>query len=195
MFKSISTTLLTGFITLLPIVLTIYLLVWLAISSEQVMGGALRWVLPENIYFPGLGTIAGLVLIFFVGLLMKAIFVRHMFALGEQILYQLPLIKTIYRVMRDLFDFFSPKKEGFGQVVIVNLSGMEMIGFITQEEMARLPEAFRNSESVLVYLPMSYMIGGFTLLIPRKNIKPCKMGLDEAMRFVLTAGITGKNTG
>jgi uncharacterized membrane protein len=118
-----------------------------------------------------------------------------MFALGEQILYQLPLIKTIYRVMRDLFDFFSPKKEGFGQVVIVNLSGMEMIGFITQEEMARLPEAFRNSESVLVYLPMSYMIGGFTLLIPRKNIKPCKMGLDEAMRFVLTAGITGKNTG
>jgi len=195
MFKSISTTLLTGFITLLPVVLTIYLLVWLAISSEQVMGGALRWVLPENIYFPGLGTIAGLVLIFFVGLLMKAIFVRHMFALGEQILYQLPLIKTIYRVMRDLFDFFSPKKEGFGQVVIVNLSGMEMIGFITQEEMARLPEAFRNSESVLVYLPMSYMIGGFTLLIPRKNIKPCKMGLDEAMRFVLTAGITGKNTG
>ncbi len=194
MLKSISTTLLTGFVTLVPVVLTIYLLFWLAVSSEQVMGGALRWMLPNAFYFPGLGMIAGLVLVFFVGLLMKAIFVRQLFALGEQILYKLPLIKTIYRVMRDLFDFFSPKKEGFGQVVIVNLNDMEMIGFITQEDMERLPESFRNPDRVLVYIPMSYMVGGFTLLIPRNNIRPCKMSMDEAMRFVLTAGITGKNT-
>jgi uncharacterized membrane protein len=193
MIKSISTTLLTGFITLLPIVLTIYLLFWLGVSSEQVMGGALRWVLPEAIYFPGLGTIAGLAVVFFVGLMMKAIFVRQLFAFGEQILYKLPLIKTIYRVMHDLFEFFSPKKEGFGQVVIVNIRGIEMIGFITQEDNSRLPEAFRKPESVLVYIPMSYMIGGFTLLIPRSEITPCNMSMDEAMRFVLTAGITGKN--
>lgn len=195
MFKSIGTTLFTGFITLVPVVLTIYLLFWLAISSEQVMGGALRWMLPNAFYFPGLGMIAGLVLVFFVGLLMKAIFVRQLFSFGEQILYKLPLIKTIYRVMRDLFDFFSPKKEGFGQVVIVNLNDMEMIGFITQEDMERLPESFRNPDRVLVYIPMSYMVGGFTFLIPRNNIRPCKMSMDEAMRFVLTAGITGKNTG
>ena len=195
MLKSIGTTLLTGFITLLPVVLTIYLLFWLAISSEQVMGGTLRWMLPNAFYFPGLGMIGGVVVIFFVGLLMKAIFIRQLFALGEKILYQLPLIKTIYRIMRDLFDFFSPKKEGFGQVVIVNLNDMEMIGFITQEDMERLPESFRNPDRVLVYIPMSYMVGGFTLLIPRQNIRPCKMSMDEAMRFVLTAGITGKNTG
>ena len=195
MLKSIGTTLLTGFITLLPVVLTIYLLFWLAASSEQVMGGALRWMLPNAFYFPGLGMIGGVIVVFFVGLLMKAIFIRQLFALGERILYQLPLIKTIYRIMRDLFDFFSPKKEGFGQVVIVNLNDMEMIGFITQEDMERLPESFRNPDRVLVYIPMSYMVGGFTLLIPRQNIRPCKMSMDEAMRFVLTAGITGKNTG
>ena len=195
MLKSLGTTLLTGFITLLPIVLTIYLLFWLAVSSEQVMGGALRWMLPNAFYFPGLGMIAGLVVVFLVGLLMKAIFIRQLFALSEQILYKLPLIKTVYRVMRDLFDFFSPKKEGFGQVVIVNLNDMDMIGFITQENMERLPESFRNPDRVLVYIPMSYMVGGFTLMIPRDNIRPCKMSMDEAMRFVLTVGITGKNTG
>ena len=193
MFKSIGTTLLTGFIALVPVVLTIYLLFWLAVSSEQVMGGALRWLLPNAVYFPGLGMIVGVVVVFFVGLLMKAIFVRHLFALGEQVLYRLPLIKTIYRVMRDLFDFFSPKKEDFGQVVIVDINDMEMIGFITQEDTERLPEVFQNLDSALVYIPMSYMIGGFTLMVPRKNIKPCQMSLDEAMRFVLTAGITGKN--
>ena len=193
MFKSIGTTLITGFITVLPIVLTIYLLYWLAVSSEQVMGTALRWALPAVVYFPGLGTIAGLIVVFLVGLLMKAVLVRNLFSFGEQVLYRLPIIKTVYRAIRDLFDFFSPKKESFGRVVIVNFNNMEVIGFITQEDPERLPESFRNRDSVLVYIPMSYMIGGFTLLIPKADVRPCQMNMDEAMRFALTAGITGKS--
>ena len=193
MFKSIGTTLITGLITVLPIVLTLYLLYWLAVTSEQVMGGALQWALPKVIYFPGLGTIAGLILVFLVGLLMKAVLVRQLFTFGESILYRVPIFKSIYRAIRDFFDFFSPKKEQFGRVVIVSVNNMEMIGFITQEDPARLPESLRNSDSALVYLPMSYMIGGFTLLIPKTDIKPCQMNMDEAMRFVLTAGITGQS--
>lgn len=193
MFKSISKTLLTGFITLLPVVLSIYLLYWLAVSSENVMGAVLQWLLPQASYFPGLGMIAGLVVVYIVGLLMKAILVRQLFAFGENILYRLPLFKTVYRAMRDLFDFFTPKKEGLGQVVAVTYNGMEMIGFITQTEQQRLPESFRGQDKVLVYLPMSYMIGGFTLFIPREHVRPVKMSMEEAMRFALTAGITGKN--
>ncbi|MCP4469151.1 MAG: DUF502 domain-containing protein [Gammaproteobacteria bacterium] len=194
MFKSIGTTLITGIITVLPIVLTIYLMYWLVVSSEQVLGEALRWALPKVVYFPGLGTIAGLVIVFLVGLLMKAVLVRHVFSLGEGILYRLPIIKSVYRAIRDLFDFFSPKKEHFGRVVIVTVNNMDMIGFITQEDPRRLPESLRNADSVLVYIPMSYMIGGFTLLIPKRDTRPCKMSMDEAMRFVLTAGITGSNS-
>jgi len=193
MFKSIGTTLLTGFITVLPIVLTLYLLYWLAVTSEQVMGGALQWALPKVVYFPGLGTIAGLILMFLIGLLMKAVLIRKLFSFSESLLYRLPIIKSIYRAIRDFFDFFSPKKEQFGRVVIVTLNNMEMIGFITQEDPVRMPQSLRNPDSVLVYLPMSYMIGGFTLLIPKKDIKPCQMNMDEAMRFVLTAGITGQS--
>lgn len=193
MLKSISKTLLTGFITLLPIVLTIYLLYWLAVSSENVMGGALRWALPKATYFPGLGMAAGLLVVFIVGLLMKAILVRQLFSFGEQILYRLPLIKTVYRAIRDLFDFFSPKKDGLGQVVAVTYNGVEMIGFITQTEQKRLPEAFREQDKVLVYLPMSYMIGGFTVFIANEHVRPLNMSMEEAMRFALTAGITGKS--
>lgn len=194
MFKSIGTTLLTGFITLLPIVLTIYLLYWLAVSSEHVMGSALRWVLPDTAYYPGLGMFAGLVVVFIVGLLMKAILIRQLFAFGEQIVYRLPLIKTVYRAIRDLFDFFSPKKEGLGQVVSVTYNGIEMVGFVTQTNQLRLPESFREQDKVLVYLPMSYMIGGFTVFVPREYVRPLQMSMEEAMRFTLTAGITGKHT-
>lgn len=194
MIKSISKILLTGFITLLPVILTIYLLYWLAVSSENLMGTALRWALPNAVYFPGLGMIAGLIVVFIVGLLMKAILIRQIFSFGEKILYQLPLIKTVYRAMRDLFDFFTPKEQGLGEVVAVTYNGSEMIGFLTQSDEKKLPESFREQDKVLVYLPMSYMIGGFTVFIPREHVRPLKMTKDEAMRFALTAGITGKNT-
>lgn len=192
MFKYLSKTLLTGFITLLPVVLTIYLLYWLGVTSEDVMGKALRQVLPEESYFPGLGMFSGIMIIFIVGLMMKAYLVRKLFSLGEEVLYRLPLIKSVYRAFRDFFDFFSPNKEGLGQVVAVSLNGMELVGFVTQEDPQRLPASFRDRDSVLVYLPMSYMVGGYTILVPREELKPLQMTRDEAMRFVLTAGITGK---
>lgn len=156
------------------------------------MGGALRWILPNAAYFPGMGMIAGLIVVFVVGLLMKAYIVRQAFALWERLLFHLPLVNGVYRALRDLFDFFSPKQKAFGKVVTVNIAGMEAIGFITQDNPSRLPDLFRDRDSVLVYLPMSYMIGGHTLLVPRANIHECKMSMDEAMRFVLTAGIAGK---
>ena len=157
------------------------------------MATAVRWTFPNATYFPGLGMIAALVVMFIVGLLMKAILIRKLFSFGEQMLYRLPLIKTVYRAIRDLFDFFSPKKEGLGQVVAVTYNGMEMIGFITQTDQDRLPGSFRDQDSVLVYLPMSYMIGGFTVFIPREHVRELNMSMEEAMRFALTAGITGKN--
>ncbi len=192
MFKYVSKTLLTGSITLLPVVLTIYLLYWLAITSEEIMGNALRYVLREEAYFPGMGMFVGVVIIFIVGLMMNAYLVRKAFSLGENLLYRLPLIKSVYRAFRDFFDFFSPSKEGLDQVVSVTVNGMELIGFVTQENPERLPPSFRDRDSALVYLPMSYMIGGYTILVPRDELRPLKMTRDEAMRFVLTAGITGK---
>ena len=68
---------------------------------------------------------------------------------------------------------------------------MQVIGFVTQPSSERMPESFRDDESVLVYLPLSYMIGGYAVLIPRSAIRPLDMTIEEAMRFTLTAGMTG----
>ena len=103
------------------------------------LGSVIRLVLPENLYWPGMGSIAGLVVVFFVGLLMHAYVVRRLFALGEQILYHVPLIKTVYRAIRDFFDYFSPnKKKEFEQVVAVSIgdTGMQVVGFVSQATIA-----------------------------------------------------------
>ncbi len=194
MFRSISKTLLTGSITILPIVLTAYLLYWLVTSTENALGNAIRLVLPENWYWPGMGTIAGLLVVFLVGLLMHAYVVQRLFAWGEQALYHLPVIRTVYRSIRDFLDYFSPtRKEDFQQVVAVSLgeTGMQVIGFVTQADVERLPADYRGDDSVLVYMPMSYMIGGYAVLTPRSAVRPLDMSMEEAMRFTLTAGVTG----
>jgi len=197
MLKSISKTLLTGFITLLPVVLTLYLLYWLAVSAESVLGRLIQLMLPQQLYWPGMGVIAGLVVVFAVGLLMHAYVVQRLFARGEQILYHLPLIKSVYRAIRDFFEYFSPAREKeFEQVVAVSFgdTGMQVIGFVTQALPENMPQDFREKDSVLVYLPLSYMIGGYAVLVPCSAVRPLDMNMEEAMRFTLTAGVTGSGT-
>ncbi|GAA3549168.1 DUF502 domain-containing protein [Zobellella aerophila] len=194
MVKFISKNILTGLITLLPVTLTLYLLYWIIISMEAVLGNLIRALVPYHWYVPGLGLLVGCILAFVVGLLMHAYVVQSLFARGEQLLYRMPVIKSIYRAIRDFFDYFSPEtRKEFEQVVAVRLgdSELELIGFVTQAKQERLPPGLRQAGYVLVYLPLSYMIGGYAVLIPSSAVRPLDMSLEEAMRFTLTAGVTG----
>lgn len=192
--KSMSKTFLTGLITILPITLTAYLLYWLVLSAEIALGSVIRIVLPEDLYWPGMGTITGLLVVFLVGVLMHAYVVRRLFAWGEQVLYHVPVIKTVYRSIHDFLDYFSPtRRDEFQQVVAVSIgeSGMQVIGFVTQAAPEHMPDGYGEDDSVLVYVPLSYMIGGYAVLMPRSAVRPLNMSMEEAMRFTLTAGVTG----
>ncbi len=196
MLKSISKTFFTGLFTILPVVLTLYFLYWMVVSTESALGSMIRLALPEEQYWPGMGTIVGLLVIFLVGLLMNAYLVRRLFSFGEQIFYHLPLVKSVYRSIRDFFNYFSPAKEKeFEQVVSVSIgdTGMKVIGFISQAIPENLPEEFRKEDNILVYIPLSYMIGGYAVLMPRSAVRPLNMSMEEAMRFTLTAGVTGSS--
>ena len=42
-------------------------------------------------------------------------------------------------------------------------------------------------DRVAVYLPMGYMIGGYTVFVPRQWTTPIDMSVEEAMRSALIA--------
>jgi uncharacterized membrane protein len=195
MLRFISRHIFTGLITILPVIFTLYLFYWFIVSTESFLGDMIRLLLPNAQYWPGMGFLAGLSLVFFIGLLMHVYVVQRLFSKTEQLLYHTPLIKTIYRAFRDFFHFFSASKNNdFEQVVAVKLdNGMQLVGFITQQHSEQLPQGLNIEGSVLVYLPLSYMIGGYTILVPQRNITPLDMSMEEAMRFTLTAGIAGDN--
>ena len=193
MMKIIGKYIITGLVTTLPLILTLYLLYWLSVSTEMLLGD----LIPRAIYMPGMGIATGLLAMFIIGVLMHTQRIQKLFMQGERVFYRLPLVKSVYSAIRDLMEYFSPsRKKEFEQVVSVTLgeSGLRLIGFVTQAGHAQLPMDFHGTDSVLVYLPMSYMIGGYAVLVPRSAITPLNMSMEEAMRFVLTAGVAGMST-
>jgi uncharacterized membrane protein len=80
MVRFISKNIITGLVTILPVILTLYFLYWLAVSAESALGGMLRSVLPGSQYWPGMGLAAGVVVVFVVGMLMHTYVVQRVFA-------------------------------------------------------------------------------------------------------------------
>ena len=193
--KSISKIFLTGIFTVLPILVTIYLVVWLFSAVERVLGNSLLFLLPDQYYLAGMGLLAGLVLVFITGLLMRAWLFRQIIKAGEELLMHVPLVKVVYKALKDLFGMFSGDQDsGKLQVVSVQYPGtqMRLLGFITRSDFSDLPQGVANADDVAVYLPMSYQVGGYTVMVPRNQVTPIKMAHEEAMRFVLTAGLTAE---
>jgi uncharacterized membrane protein len=196
MLKLINKNILTGLITLLPVILTLYLLYWFVLTTEAILGNVIRDVVSEEFYKPGMGVVAGLIVTFFVGLIMQTIIARQVLSYVEQLVKKVPLIKSVYLSIRDFLNYFSSEsKKDFEQVVAVTIgeTGMQLIGLVTQVDMSKMPIGFNEKDSLLVYIPMSYGIGGFAVLVPRKATKPLNMSMEDAMRFTLTAGVTGSS--
>jgi uncharacterized membrane protein len=195
-WRRLTRTFLTGLFVLLPIMVTLAIVMWLIGSAEMVLGPLVRALLPSHAYLPGMGLILSLVMIFLVGVAMQAIFFRELIHWIEDQLERIPLIKTMYSAIKDLTGFFSRAGSGskrFGQVVQIQVPGMpiRMLGFVTLEDLDSVGLAgIEDDEAVAVYLPMSYQIGGYTVLLPRRYLTPVKMGMEEAMRFLITAGLS-----
>ncbi|CAG0996963.1 hypothetical protein MTYP_02617 [Methylophilaceae bacterium] len=178
-----------GLIAALPLGLTIYLLYLFLTWTE---GFAMWWIRPfiGDFYLPGLGLALGIGGIILLGFLISHPHARKLLSLLELPFTNLPVIKSVYSSLKSFADYFSPHKEGPAQqVVVLKIPGqdLEMVGLITRQSLAGLPEGFMQGDRVAVYLPMGYMIGGYTVFVPRDWLKPVSMSVEEAMRSSLFA--------
>ena len=188
--KRLGRILLKGLITILPIGLTLYFAYWLGVTAESVLAGPLKWLLPVGAYRPGMGLIAGFLVMFIVGLAVNAYVVRRVLLWSETLVLRVPLLKTVYAALRDLTALMKLGETPgeLQRVVMVQWGPGRAIGFVTQEN-ATVPGLGTDESLVAVYLPMSYQIGGYTLYLPRDRIQPTDLTVEAAMRIVLTGGL------
>lgn len=187
-------TVLKGLATVLPVALTLYLIYWLGLNIEKGLHPVITSVVPEEYYLPGMGLVAGVIVLFFVGLAVNAWVIRQLIWLVEKLLERIPLVKSIYGSLHDFMDYFAAGKSrgGLKQVVTVSIGDARLVGFLTRERIEDLPgfSAGQDDEIVAVYLPLSYQIGGYTLYLPRSKVQLVDMSMEEAMRRVLTAELS-----
>ena len=190
--RKIWNTMLKGLVALLPVGLTVYLVYWLAVATEKLFSRVLKLVIPDSAYWPGLGLIAGLVVLYLAGLAVNAYVVRRALRLSDELFARIPVVKTIYVAIRDFMTFFPSAGKGsdLKRVVLVPFGPGKAIGFVTAESSLALGVA-EGDDLVAVYLPMSYMIGGYTVFLPREVIEPTSLSVEAGMRLALMGGVQG----
>lgn len=189
--RHLGTSFLRGLAAVLPVALTLYVVWLLATGAERVMGGLLEWIIPEGLYWPGMGLILAIVVVTVIGVVVRLPWMALLMGLGDALLVRIPVVKTIYSTIRDFTDFVArlQEKTEVGRPVRVRLwEEVELMGLVTDID----PEPYRDeggAERVLVYMPMSYQIGGYTLALDKARLQPVDMSVEEALKYAVTAGI------
>jgi len=193
--RNLNKTFLTGLIALLPITATLYLFFWVMGAAEGFFGSILQLILPGQWYRPGMGVAASLIMVFLVGLLMESLLIKAIATRFEEIIYRVPLVKSIYGATREFLSFLlEGKGKGPRQVVAYTFANnITMVGFITKRNLSFIKNDV-TSGKVAVYFPLSYQIGGYTVMVPVDQLTPLDMPMEQAMRFVMTAGIIEKES-
>jgi len=190
--KHISQYFFRGLLAALPLGVTLYLLYLFLTGTEEF---AMWWLRPVlgDFYLPGLGLLIGIGVIVLLGFLISQPRVRRLLSFIELPFTNLPVVKSIYSSLKNFADYFTPNSEQVAQqVVILRMPGqeLEIVGLVTRQNLSTLPHGFLQGDRVAVYLPMGYMIGGYTVFVPRDWVTPIDMSVEEVMRSSLFAWMT-----
>ena len=187
--KAIIKSFINGLLTIVPIILVIYILVRVFNFLDSILGNVLKPYMKQD-YIPGVGILATLVLITFLGWLSTRFFAGKIINLIDRLLERIPLVKTLYIVIKDTLQSFLGEKKSFSKVVLVTMPGtsMKVIGFVTSEEIEEVIHSLKDH--VAVYVPQTFQVAGFTFLIPKEEIEWLDIKPEEAMKFVLSGGVS-----
>ncbi len=194
--------LVAGLLVTLPIAVTIYILVLLFRWVDGLLSPllfrvlqfprvpAIVWLREHNI--PGLGVVVTVALIFFVGLFAKNIIGRRVVASTEELVARIPVARTIYVGAKQILEAVAmPGSKVFKQVVLVECprEGVYTLGFLTNEGSPEV-EAKLHEELVHVFVPtVPNPTTGFLLLVPRKDVVPLNLTIEEGIRIIVSAGV------
>lgn len=187
---------LRGLVTVIPVAATIYVVVWLAVSAEWLVGLGVRVLLPDAWYWPGMGLALTLPLLYGIGWAVNHWLLRAFIDVAERALSRTPLVNKVFHAVQDVISYFGrDRQENFDQVVSMELAGVTVLGLVTRHDLSDLPAGLRADDRLAVYIPGSYQIGGFTVNVPRQRLIAVDMSVEDALRYAVTGGMSYKARG
>lgn len=182
---------LRGLLLLVPLVVTLEFIFWLIHTVETSLRPVFELLLPAGWYIPGLAVVLFLLSALVLGLMTQHVLLRKTLEITERWMTKLPVVSSIYPVVRQVTDLLSGKGSNQnGSVVLVTLpdTDTQVIGIVTRPAESQRQD-WLPDDCEMVFVPMSYQMGGFTLILPRTQLQPLSMTPGEALQMVIMGGI------
>jgi len=205
---------LAGLIIVAPIGMTIWL-IW------TVVGWVDSWVWPfiPDAYQPtailngllgrdadnqievnvrGVGVVIFLIFTILVGWVGKGLIGRSFLGIGERLVDRMPVVRSIYNAVKQIAEtVFSQRETSFDKACIVEYPrrGIWAIAFISTNAKGEIDAKLNDGEPfVTVFLPTTpNPTSGFLLFLPKRDVKPLDMTVEDAAKLVISAGLVYPN--
>lgn len=186
----------TGILVTAPVAITLYMaykfIFWVDRMVNQLMPPQFKFddVLPFTI--PGVGLIILVVALTIVGMFAAGFMGRFFLRLGEWIVYKVPLVSSVYSVLKQIFEtFFSSKTQAFDKVVLLEYprKGIWILGFVSSELKGEVKGKF-DKEMLNIFIPTTpNPTSGFLIFVPKEETIELDMSVEEGLKFVISGGL------
>jgi uncharacterized membrane protein len=189
---------LTGLIVAGPVAITFYLTWWFVTWVDAIV----RPLVPEAYRpeqylpygIPGSGLIVAFVALTLLGFLTANLIGRSLVDLGENLLGRMPVVRAIYRGLKQVFEtLFSGSGSSFRKVGLVEFPspGMWSIVLISQPPSTEVAKSLPGQEEhISVFLPCApNPTTGFFFYVPKSKIIDIDMSAEDAATLIMSAGV------
>ena len=191
----------TGILVTAPVAITLYMaykfIIWIDRLVNQLLPPQYKFdaILPFTI--PGLGLVILVLALILVGMFAAGFLGKFFLRLGEWIVYKVPLISSIYSVLKQIFEtFFSTKTQAFSKVVMLEYprKGIWILGFVSSELKGEVKDKF-DQEMLNIFIPTTpNPTSGFLIFVPKKDTIELDMKVEDGIKFVISGGLVEPET-
>lgn len=190
---------LTGFIVTAPLAITAYL----AWSFVHLVDSWVKPYIPGRynpdhylpFAVPGFGLIVAMMLITLVGFLTANFIGRTIVSFGESLLDRMPLVRNIYRGLKQIFaTVLANRTELFSGVGLIEWPrrGTWSIVLIPKQQPSQMNDVLleKEGETLAVFRPITPNITtGYIMYVAKADLIELEMTVEEAARFLVSAGL------
>lgn len=188
----------TGILVTAPVAITFYMaykfILWVDRMVNRIIPPRINEMLSDIIPFtiPGLGLLMLIVALILVGMFAAGFLGKFFLRLGEWIVYKMPLISSVYSVLKQIFEtFFSTKNQAFSKVVLLEYprKGIWILGLVSSETKGEVNERM-GIEMLNVFIPTTpNPTSGFLIFVPKEDTVELDMSVEEGLKFIISGGL------
>ena len=195
---------LTGLVVVGPVTITLYI-AWYFINVVD------AWVKPyiPRIYnpesyvpfhIPGVGLVFAIVGLTLIGALAANLLGRSLISAGEMMVGRMPIVRNVYQGLKQIFESVvtaSAPNQSFQKVALLEFpsKGIWSIVFVTGDAAEQIAAELPGKDLISVFMPTGMLPpSGFVCFVPRAQVLPVKMTVEDAAKIIISAGMVNPET-